>query len=123
MALAQSSPRSVTSDHTNTIDNNEYLDLIQFVSILLIPSLQRAKRQIDIDNGIIKIEPIPDLRDTNWRLAFKYPKMSVAAAFLCGVDALVLEEKDVGSRSSLLETLTATFAGLGHEEMVQLSVF
>mmetsp|Transcript_5806 Transcript_5806/g.12622 ORF Transcript_5806/g.12622 Transcript_5806/m.12622 type:complete len:968 (-) Transcript_5806:4825-7728(-) len=75
MALAQSSPRSVTSDHANTIDDNEYLDLIQFVSILLIPSLQRAKRQIDIDNGIIKIEPIPDLPDTNWRLAFQHPKM------------------------------------------------
>lgn len=75
-ALAQSNGISTVSDNkTNLMDDNEYLDLVQFTAILLMPTLQRAKRQVDIAKGIVKIEPIPDLPNTNWRLAFTHPKL------------------------------------------------
>ena len=56
------------------LDDDECLDMIQFVAVLLIPTLQRAKRQVDIDKGIVKIAQIPALPNTDWRLIFKHPK-------------------------------------------------
>ena len=56
------------------LDDDECLDMIQFVAVLLIPTLQRAKRQVDIDKGIVKIAQIPAQPNTDWRLIFKQPK-------------------------------------------------
>jgi len=62
------------SKHGAGLDDNNYLDLVQFLAILFIPTLQRAKRQVDIERGIVKIAPIPMLPNTNWRLIFTQRK-------------------------------------------------
>lgn len=62
------------SKHGVVLDDDEYLDLVQFVAILLIPTLQRAKRQVDIVKGLVKIAPIPTSPNTNWRLIFTQRK-------------------------------------------------
>ena len=104
--------------------------MIQFCAILLIPSLQRAKRQIDIDNGVIKIEPIPDLPDTNWSLAFKHPKMYRSNKRLAR--QLIRQKKERENHDSLepsdedgniiLMVMMVLFDGIGANDRVDGSV-
>ena len=81
------------------LDDDECLDMIQFVAVLLIPTLQRAKRQVDIDKGIVKIAQIPELPNTDWRLIFKHPKQYRANKKLA--KELTLERKEREFHDSL----------------------
>lgn len=81
-SLASSMDVDDDTKHGVVLDDDEYLDLVQFVAILFIPTLQRAKRQVDIDKGLVKIAPIPALPDTNWRLIFTQRKQYQANKML-----------------------------------------
>ena len=77
-ALSKAPPISPRS--TSTSENREvYLDLIQVVGALLIPTLIKAKREADIANGIIEDDPpIPENPEISFHQFLHQPRQFFA---------------------------------------------
>ena len=74
------SPPPVSHSSTNASDNREvYLDLVQVLGAILIPTLIKSKREADIANGIIEEDPpIPDNPGVSFRLLLHEPRQFFA---------------------------------------------
>ena len=74
------SPPPVSRSSTNASDIREvYLDLVQVLGAILIPTLIKSKREADIANGIIEEDPpIPDNPEVSFRLLLHQPRQFFA---------------------------------------------
>ena len=74
------SPPPVSRSSTNASDIREvYLDLVQVLGAILIPTLIKSKREADIANGIIDEDPpIPDNPEVSFRLLLHQPRQFFA---------------------------------------------
>ena len=74
------SPPPVSPSSTSASDNREvYLDLIQVLGALLIPTLIKSKREAEIANGIIEDDPrIPDNPEVSLHLLLHQPRQFFA---------------------------------------------